>query len=110
VDLGQGDDLLDMVPHVEAPLGQLRVIRGRPRREREEPQKDPLVPGLSPLVEQCPYMLGIFVITAPVERAHMLRHQRLAIEEPKPVARQLQGRQGGRCAINFTEASRDRTK
>ncbi len=69
VDLGQGDDFLDMVPHIQAALSQLGVIRGRPRREREEPQEDPLVPGLPPLVEQGPHMIRIFVIAVTVERA-----------------------------------------
>lgn len=91
VDLGEGDDLFDVVTHVEPPLRELGVIRGRDGREREETQKSPLVARLLALVEQGLHVVGVLVIAAAVKRAHMVRDQGLAVEESQPVARQLQG-------------------
>lgn len=59
VDLGERDDLFDVVPHVQPPLRQLRVIRGRDRREREETQEGPLVPSLLAFIKEGLHVVGL---------------------------------------------------
>ena len=95
IQFAQGDDLLDVVFGVKAPLFQLLVVFMRLGAEGQKAQEELLLACLFAVQEQGGDVVGQLVILVAVVTAHMLGHQLVLVIDQEPVGVAFQGQRAG---------------
>ena len=91
IKLAQGDDLLDVMFGVEAPLFQLQIVIVSLGAQGQKAQEELLLARLFAVQEQGRDVVGQLVILVAVVAAHMLGHQLLPVINQEPVGMPLEG-------------------
>ena len=71
VDVGEGEDFVDVEAGVETALGELAVVFFSARAQGVEAQQELGVAGFAALVEEFLYVVGIFEVPVPLVAAGM---------------------------------------
>ena len=91
VDVGEGDDFVDVDAGVETALGELAVVVFRARAQGVEAQQELGVGGFAALVEEFLYVVGIFEVPVPLVAAGMSGNQIGPVIDAEPVGEEFEG-------------------
>ena len=95
VDVGEGDDFVDVGAGVKAALGELAVVVFSAGAQGVEAQQELGVAGFAALVEELLYVIGIFEVPVPLVAAGMSGNQIGPVIDAEPVGEEFEGEARG---------------